>query len=455
MGRMVLLLAIGAFLAAMAGCSLCSPCRRSDAPWGCRGDEAPLPTVERDSQEQAIGELAASVQSLSIAGDLSAPNAYRALTPLQCRCLAAQHAPLADGFDDQRRRLEKTSSARRASKECLCSPCGRTKGRKAEKQQKQQAFQEALLLYSALEDRNQAAGAALEWYYQLAGAEAKADLLNASLEYNRNTLRRIEEMQKLGIPLPAPLEEYQRQMAEMQLQQGQNQLTIEQLNSKLRLALGHGPKSAWRIWPDPGMPLNLPSETPLPLVPDVEAEVQLGLHQRPQLLLLRSAVANLDRDTLGSARILLQTINPLLAMSPPGPSCKLLVVLGKILHIQPGQEEELQRIRAQLCDYLCERERTVEAEVRAAVYEIGARRETILRARQAADSWQARIRDLEKQQAEGLKGALSLASAYLEWYKARGEVVKEFTSWKIAFVKLKQAQGVLSAECGPSVCKEN
>jgi hypothetical protein len=358
-----------------------------------------------------------------------------------CQCLSAKHAPTADGFDSKRRQLEEEQ----ANSSCR-------QGRKSEKQAKQRAFQESMLLYSALESRDQAAGAALEWYFQLAGAEAKADLLHDSLEQGRNTLRRIEELKNLGIPLPAPIEEYQRQIVELKLQLGQNQVTIEQLNTKIRLAMGYDSRHVWRIWPDPGMPLGTPSAAPVPLVPDVEAAVQLGLHQRPQLLLLRNMIANLDTDTLGSARILLQSINPLLAMSSPGPSCKLLKILGKIVHIEPGQNDELERVRAQLCDLLHERERTVEAEIREAVYEIGARRETILRARQAAESWQERLRDLEKQQAEGLKGALSLASTYLDWYKARGGVVKEFLGWKIAAVKLKQAQGILPAECGYIEC---
>ncbi len=452
MGRLTLLLMMGAFLAATAGCSLCHPCRHSCA---CGPGEPLPPAVERVSQEQAIQELAASVQPPPVLDELPLVDAYRALPPLLCQCLAAKHAPLADGFDNQRRQLENSSSGRRASKECPGLRGGLAQGGKAQKQQKQREFQEAILLYSALESRDQAAGAALEWYYQLAAAEAKADLLTISLESSSKTLQRIEEMKKLGIPLPLPIEEYQRQIAELQLQRAQNQLMIEQLNRKLRLALGYDLTPAWRIWPDPGMPLGTPSEMPLLFVPGVEAAVQLGLQQRPQLLLLRNTIANLDRDTLGSARTLLQTINPLLTLSRPGPSCQLLAILGKLLHIQPGQEEELERIRAQLCDYLQERERTTEAEIRAAVYEIGARRETILRARRAADSWQERIRDLEKRQAEGLQGALSLASAYLEWYKARGEVIKEFVSWKIAIVKLKQAQGILPAECGYAECKEN
>ncbi|HTU91437.1 MAG TPA: hypothetical protein VMF69_15250, partial [Gemmataceae bacterium] len=323
---------------------------------------------------------------------------------------------------------------------------------KSEKQAKQCAFQESMLLYSALEIRDLAAGAALEWYFQLAGAEAKDDLFNTSLKLGRETLQRIEQLKKVGIALPAPIEEYQRQIVDLKLQSAQNQLTIEQLNRKLRLALGYSSAHTWRIWPNTGTPA---AETPVPPAPDVEAAVQLGLQQRPQLLLLRSMIANLDGDTLGSARVFLQTLNPLLAMSSPGSSCKLLKIIGKILHIEPGQQEELERVRRQLNDYLGERERTVEAEIREAVYEIGARRDAIELARRAAGSWQERIRNLKKQQAEGLEGELGLASAYQEWHRARGGVVKEFIGWKIAAVKLKQAQGVLPAECGYAECHPN
>ncbi len=90
------------------------------------------------------------------------------------------------------------------------------------------------------------------------------------------------------------------------------------------------------------------------------------------------------------------------------------------------------------------------AEVREAVYEVNLRRESILLARQVADRWHERIQDREKQQAQGMPVFADLTTAYMEWYKARGEVVKEFLGWKIAAVKVKQAQGVLPAECGYS-----
>ncbi len=433
MGRAILLLASVATLAIMAGCSLCPHCRRCGV--SCSGGpEPPLAAVERSSQELAIQELAASVQPPEPPADLPAPVDYRALSPQQCQCLAAKHAPLADGLDTQRRQLEQKES----KKPCL----------REDKSAKQRAFQESMLLYSALEIRDQAAGTALEWYYQLAGAEAKADLLNESLKEGRKTLEGVQGLKKQGLHLPAPIEEYQRQVVELQLQETQNQLAIEQLNSKLRQAIGQDSKTG-RIWPDLRTPLGM--ENP----PDVEAAVQLGLHQRPQLLLLRSMIDNLDRDTLGSARSFLQVLNPLLAMSSPGPNCKVLKILGKILHIQPGQEDEIDRVRAQLSDYLRERERTVEAEIRETVYEIRARRQATILAREAADSWQERIRNLEKQRAEGIRGVAELSKTYLDWYKARGEVVKEFVGWKIAVAKLKMAQGVLPAECGYTECKKD
>jgi hypothetical protein len=433
MGRaFVRLLAGLSILMAMVGCALCPHGRRCHSCCPSPKDEIPLPSVERNDQESPLLELSASLLPAEPMRGMPSSSDYRSLAPQLCQCLAAKHAPLADGMERQRQQLQNQRAR-------ACSVSG-------QKSDKQRAFQESMLLYSALEIRDQAAGTALEWYYQLAGAEAKADLLTTSLLRGRDTLERVERLKKLGIPLPAPIEEYQRQIVELKLQQAQNQLSIEQLNSKLRLALGYDAMSPWRFLPDASVTLN--SET----VPDVDAAIALGLAQRPQLLLLRSMIANLDVDTLGSARSLLQSISPLLAMSSPGPSCKLLILLGKLLHIHPGQDDEVERVRAQLVDYLHERERTVIAEIREAAYEVGARREATILARETVERWQERIRDLEKKHAQGMPVFADLTRAYMDSYKARGEVIRELLGWKIAAVKLKQAQGILPAECGYTEC---
>ena len=428
MGRAsILWLAALAVLPGASGCAVCDHRHRSNASCSAHATEPPLPTVERSALEADVLELAATVQPPEPPSDSLPPPTYRALTPQQCQCLAAKHAPLADSLDSQRRKLAE-QEARGGG---LCD----------HKSDKQREFQESMLLYSALEIRDQASGTTLDWYYQLAGAEAKADLLKTSLDTGRDTLARVERLKKQGIRLPAPIEEYQRQIVQLLLQLAQNQLSIEQLNSKLRQAMAFDPNHSWRFWPDPGVPLGSES------VPNVEEAVHLGLAQRPQLLLLRAMIADLDRDTLGSARSLLESLNPLLAMSSPV-NCKLLQLLGKVLHVQPGQDAEVERVRDQLRDYLRERERVVAAEIREAAYEVRARREITILAREAAGRWQERIRDLEKQQAQGMPVFADLTSARMEWYKARGEVVKEFLGWKIAVVKLKQAQGILPAECG-------
>ena len=436
MGRALLRLLAGfSILMAMTGCALCPHGRRSHSCCASPAEEIPLLVVERSDQEAPLLELTASLLPADPPRGMPSSSDYRSLPPQLCQCLAAKHAPLADGLERQRQQLQNQRA--RASRVC------------GQKTDEQRAFQESMLLYSSLEIRDQTAGTALEWYYQLAGVEAKADLLTTSLRRARDTLERVQRLKKLGIPLPSPIEEYQRQIVELQLQQAQNQLTIEQLNSKLRLTLGYDAMSPWRFLPDAGVTLN--SET----VADVDAAIALGLAQRPQLLLMRSMIANLDADTLGSARSLLQSISPLLAMSSPGPSCKLLILLGKMLHVHPKQDDDVERVRAQLIDYLHERERTVMAEIREAAYEVGARREATILAREAAERWQERIRDLEKKQSQGMNVFADLTRAYMDSYKARGEVIREMLGWKIAAVKLKQAQGILPAECGYGECEKN
>ena len=427
MRRAYFLLANGMLLLALAGCSLGYCGRRSASHAAPRG-EVPPAEVERSPQEPTVQQLAATLQPPPSPLEASAKAVYRAISPSECQCLAAKHAPLADALDDQRKRL----GAPRDKSRCF----------REDKSEKQRAFQASMLLYSALESRDRAAGSALEAYYQIAGAEAKNDLLALGVQRAVETLRRAEQMKKLGVALPSPLEEYRRQLVELQLQQAQNQLTLEQLNGKLRLALGFGAEDDWRIQTDPGVGRG--SEP----VTDIESAVRLGLSNRPQLLLLRALIADLDRDTLGASRAFLQSISPLLALSRPGPNCKLLPLLGKLSHVRPGQEIEVERIRDQLRTFLRERERETEAEIREAAYEVNARREAVVLAREASERRHDRIRDLEKQRAEGLRGMAELNQAHMEWYKARGEVIKEFLGWKIAAVKLKQAQGILPAECG-------
>jgi hypothetical protein len=420
-------------LAILTGAAGCSLCHRQQG--GCclpERAEPALPAIERPTLEPDLLALAQSMQ-LIVPPDGVAPSGYRALALKQCQCLAVEHAPTANAMDREAQRLAEEKAK-------ACSLCNHHKS------DEQHAFQETILRYSALEIRDDFAGQALEWYYQLAGAEAKADLLNESLRLSRANLERLKRLKEQGIRLPAPLEDYQRQIVSQELEQAQNQLVVEQLNSKLRQALGFNPEQRARFWPDPGAPVG--TET----IHDVEAAVHVGLEQRPQLLLLRGMIANLNRQTLDSARKFLSSVNPLLGMPSPSPACKLLAAAGKVAHIQPGMDAQVEAVRAQLTEYLHEREQMVAAEIREAAYEVAARRELTVLAREVVAHWQERINDLEKQEKQGMRVFAELTSARMDLYKARGDVAKEFLGWKIAAVKVKKAQGVLPAECGFSDC---
>jgi hypothetical protein len=420
----ILLLAGLASLGAGTGCCHCGQQDCAEMP-----GEPPLPGAARAGMEAGMLALAASVQPVPGAAVPAPPAEYRALAPKLCQCLACEHAPMADALDSKRQKLEE-------DRHKGCSLCGHSSD-------KQREFQAAMLLYSALEIRDQAAGQTLEWYYQLAGAEAKTELLGYSLERTRKTLDQLERMKKTGLTLPADIEVYRRQVVSLELEQTQNQVDIAKLNSRLRQAMAFHPANCWRFWPDPTVPLETED------VPDVEAAVHLGLSHRPQLLLLRYMIEHLDRDTLASARSLLGSVNPLLGMADPK-SCKALTALAKVFHIQPGVEAEVEAVRRQLQGYLKERERAVEAEIRQAAGEVRLRRHLTYLARQVVDRWQVRIDELEKKGAEQMSVAAQLAAAQMESFKARGDVVREFIAWKIAAVQVKQAQGILPAECGYS-----
>jgi hypothetical protein len=86
---------------------------------------------------------------------------------------------------------------------------------------------------------------------------------------------------------------------------------------------------------------------------------------------------------------------------------------------------------------------------------VRARREAIFQARKAFDTWNKRLADLKKQQSEQMPVFVELTKTHQGLFKARGDVITEFVSWKIAVAKLKQAQGILPAECGYTNCCHN
>ena len=376
-----------------------------------------LPTVPRGSVEANLRTLPSLAPRDATAAP--APHPYHALTAGQCQCLAAAAAVPPQLLEDEAG---------------LIGP--RSRGAEVRR---------AVLTYTAHEIRNRTAGAALEAYYHLAEAEGKADLLGQSLSQLDRAVRETREMTAQNLKPPVALDVWTRQLLTAQGDQIQADMTITQLNGELRrlCALPDG-ADGWRIWnPEP---YDI-SDAGI----DVDAAVAEGLARRPELLLLRLLLLELDAGTLPAGRDLLRSVQPLLGASSHLPLGKTLA----LLHLHLGERSELATRRRQLQEYLAEREAAVADEVRQAAAALRSRTQLVAVAWAREKSWEEKAKEVQSRQKQGLASSAEMTSTTLELLKSRGEVIQEVMAWHIARAKLRQAQGLLSAECaaGPGYCR--
>ena len=206
---LIILFAALSVCPALAGClhqaELC--CNRSaqDTPWDV------LPGIERGSIE-VDGELPATA---AISPSASGRFAYRALTAENCQCLAVRNAGMANLLD--------------AERDGVAEQAARSGWLRSHGQSGLSDMKETILVNTAEEIRNRNAAAALELYYRLAEAEAKADLAEQSLQMLRDIADKLQDMKKKGLRLPVDGESLTRQQLDVQGQQVQIQQAIDQL----------------------------------------------------------------------------------------------------------------------------------------------------------------------------------------------------------------------------------
>ena len=112
---------------------------------------------------------------------------------------------------------------------------------------------------------------------------------------------------------------------------------------------------------------------------------------------------------------------------------------------------ELEIRRAQLMELLETREQQVASEIRLAVREIETRLRQSAIAAEARASWQQRLTDLKALREVGSATPLEIQQAQLELTAAESALLKQAIAVRLAEVKLKEAQGLLAAECGYDV----
>jgi hypothetical protein len=77
-------------------------------------------------------------------------------------------------------------------------------------------------------------------------------------------------------------------------------------------------------------------------------------------------------------------------------------------------------------------------------------------AKERFEVWQQRKKDLTEKRQTGGATAFDLSTVQLELLRAESDMVHRVIAWRIAQAKLKQAQGMLAAECGyglPGDCR--
>ncbi|HEY8505582.1 MAG TPA: hypothetical protein VIL46_13440, partial [Gemmataceae bacterium] len=414
------LLLVGA-LAPAPGCTLTGPPGAPALP-AAPAAGAALPVVERGDLEPDYDRLPAF--------DLDRPDEpppayrYRGLSEFDCQCLAVEASELGNLLEGEDR----------------AQPPPRGHGKQRHAAERAADFRRTVRALAAAEARNRDAGTALELYYDLARAEASADVLRLSREELEQTLVKAKAAREQGIPLPVDYEELRRQRIELELKYVEAESAVGLLNAELdrRLRLDLA-EPAERVWPL--------KEWYVPLEEvDAGPAVAVALQRRPELRMLRYVLHELDEDTLPAVRELLGSINGLLGSSPEAePVSAVALLLLKCL--ERGGDGEVAARRAQVAGLLAERERAAAADVRQAVRSLNAQARQVALAREKARNWERHKAEVEKRVREGVGSSFELSGAVLRWHEARVGVIEEVVAWEKARVRLRRAQGVFTDEC--------
>jgi hypothetical protein len=375
----------------------------------------PLPSAEMRADRGVLNPNLAAIASYEAVdralGTPPPPVQYRVLRAEEVQCLAAANAPLAKLYASESEAVLANADCRSQSAACTLS---------------------RLMAYRSVDERNKAAGIALELYYGIAEAEANRDILDRSIAEVDRAVANMDQLKRSGLKMPLDRTALQRQKLDWLDRRIQLQAALRQMQGQLQQLCGFETDQATPIWPQADLTVAV---TPT----DVPAAVAVGLVHRADLGALRMLDHSLNADTLPAARSGVQTMGPGLGAS---------VASRRLLGGASGSDEELQTRQSQLTQAQSDAQRTASREISEAAQNVETRLREIAVAKERLAVWRERVAGLkEKRGADGVT-AFDLSAAELEVLHAEGDVLHRVIAWKIAQAKLKQAQGLLAAECG-------
>ena len=394
----------------MAGCISPRPARQSCSP----AAPQPLPAGELVSSRPLLPspEVTALTSYATPAEGLIGSGPYRVLKPHEAQCAAAAHCPLANALAYESGIVGFQAGMRRGS-------------------QRSTAVRRQALAYRAADERNAAAGQALEAFYLLAEAEANRDFLARGKTQIDAMLEEVRDLESRGIRVEKGTADFRRQQLELSDRQAELQLALAQANSRLRQLMG------WSFEEhDPHL-----------------AGGRLEGDRRS------------DRRRYGRVRRTLSTRRPQSAPHVAGVSRRGLLgrrpwescgdhrhgrgarPLNCLLRADSG--DELDSRHRQLNDLLTRHELAAAEEIRLAVVTIRIRLQQVALAKRTVDHFrdQLQVQRLLRQRPGSTVTALDIAAADLKLLDAQRGLAHQVMALRIAQVKLEQSQGLLVFEC--------
>lgn len=384
---------------------------------GTSAATAPQPPETRADRVALSPDLSAmsSYQAVDQALSRSSPPPqYRVLRATEVQCLAATNAPLGNLYDSESRAVM---------------------ANRGHRSQRSAAVTSQLMAYRAVNERNKAAAAALQLYYLIAEAEANRDILNRSVVEIDRATGNLDQLKQSGLKIPLDRTALQRQKLDWLDQQIQMRSAFSKMQGQLQQLCGFEGDQTMPIWPQADLAVTV-----VPI--DLSTAICDGLANRADLGAVRMLNGSLDADTLPAARAGMEGMSPGLGAS----------IAGRRL-LGGGNQDDLPARQAQVSQAQSDLERTVRREVAEAVENVEMRLREIAVAKERWEVWRQRMSYLQgRRESDGVT-AFDLNAGQLELLRAESDTVHRVIAWKIAEVKLKEAQGLLAVECGYCVSK--
>jgi outer membrane protein TolC len=339
------------------------------------------------------------------------------LFEVDAQCQAARVAPLADLLQLETQLAAALASCVHGDAACALN------------------LQVALLRLQMVEHRNTAAADALRAFYNLADVEGRSAKLDQSIRILDQAIDRAERLHERGLLQDIDRSALRRQRLELVSSRKELQLARVQLNAALRTLLGCDATLSPNYWPEISWAVK-----PLPV--DETSALAVALAQRPDIRSLNLVLGELSVGTLPVARAVLSAADPALGTAEARHDW-----LGE-LHCPDGSCDEVAIRQSQLLRLLQSTQLTTAAEVRSAVARIEAATQDVLLAEKTVRSWQDRLSEVRRTRDIADGSIFDVTQLEGELLAAEAELIERITALRLARLELREAQGILPAECG-------